>query len=350
MTDSSPHACARNRDVPPVPAGGGAFRAYSRLAPTPSGYLHQGNAVNFILTWMLVRHSGGRLNLRIDDADAGRCRPEYVEDIFRQLEWLGLDWDHGPAGPDDFFARHSQLLRLDRYRLALEKLELRGIIFYCTCTRRQIKNKAGANHLYPGTCRSCQRPPAAAHTTRIMVARQWTFAAASREFELLPGKTPPAAEDIAEPLISVQPAAEMGDFILWRRDELPAYQLASLVDDLDEQINLLVRGRDLLPSSAAQYFLAEQLGPAGQTFLKAKFLHHPLLTDTTGRKLAKSDRALSLAAMRRAGATPGDLYRLTARFLGLAADDIDSPADLLAAAADLPTPGQGRGLPVFTAG
>lgn len=289
----------------------------SRLAPTPSGYLHLGNAVNFILTWLLVRHGCGRLKLRIDDADAARSRPEYIADIFFQLEWLGLDWDLGPGGPDDFTARHSQLQRLERYREVLERLAKQGLLFFCTCTRRQIK-QADGGRLYPGTCHHRRHTPAAAHTIRIRVADHWTYQPELPRPELPSHIFPP-----------VGLAAEMGDFILWRRDDLPAYQLASLVDDLDDRSNLIVRGLDLLPSTAAQYFLAQQLGREGESFLQASFFHHPLLTNAQGGKLAKSDQALSLAAMRQNGTTAGDIYRRTAGFLGLSnADDINSLADL----------------------
>ncbi|MDF1613958.1 glutamate--tRNA ligase family protein [Desulfurivibrio dismutans] len=300
----------------------------SRFAPTPSGYLHLGNAVNLILAWLLVRRAGGLIKLRIDDADAHRCRPEFIEDIFRQLDWLGLDWDLGPGGPDEFTSRYSQRRRLERYREVLSTLQARGGLFFCTCSRRQIK-KISDSHLYPGTCRSCGQPPGRPHTARIMVPDQWTHDPAPREMVL--AATSGAGRPLAgSTLCPVSLATEMGDFILWRRDNLPAYQLASLVDDLDDGINFIVRGRDLLPSTAAQSFLAEQLGRAGGAFLAADFLHHPLLTNDQGQKLAKSDQALSLAAMRRAGTTPGDIYRQAARFLGQPGDEINSLADLLA--------------------
>ncbi|ADH86673.1 tRNA glutamyl-Q synthetase [Desulfurivibrio alkaliphilus] len=310
----------------------------SRLAPTPSGYLHLGNAVNFILTWLLVRRADGRLKLRIDDADAGRSRPEYIEDIFRQLEWLGLDWDLGPAGPDEFTARYSQLQRLERYRAGLNALQAQQVLFFCHCTRRQIK-KISADHLYPGTCRSRFQAPVEPHTVRIRVPHRWVFDPASQEAAWpFAAAWPTSGEQAPKTLLRETPslppvllATEMGDFILWRRDNLPAYQLASLLDDLDDEINLIVRGLDLLPSTAAQVFLAEQLGPAGAAFLGAEFLHHPLLTDRQGRKLAKSDQALSLAAMRAAGTSPAAVYRRAARFLGLPADEINTLADLLAA-------------------
>lgn len=279
----------------------------SRLAPTPSGYLHLGNAVNFLLTWRAVRLAGGVLRLRIDDLDSDRCRPEYIEDIFRQLEWLGLDWDEGPAGPDDFQRHYSQRLRLDRYRQALAELAERAQLFVCTCSRKQIQQRAPAG-IYPGTCRNLRHRASGAHALRIRVGPETVVPVGGLEIEL---------------------AQALGDFVLWRRDGQPAYQLASLVDDLDDRINLIVRGEDLRLSTAAQLFLAEKLGRP--EFARCRFHHHPLLPGENGRKLSKSDGALSLAALRQQGAQPQLAYRAAAMQLGLDAAAITTLADLLAA-------------------
>ncbi len=296
----------------------------SRLAPTPSGFLHLGNAVNFLLTWLFTRRAGGRLKLRIDDADCARSQPAFVEDIFRQLAWLGLDWDEGPAGPADFFARHSQLLRRDRYQELLNELGERGELFACCCSRKEIR-AASPSGLYPGTCRGNGRP-GGGHAIRVHVP----------EGSLVP------VNGTEVPL-----CREMGDFVLWRRDDLPAYQLASLADDLADGITLIVRGEDLRVSTAAQLFLAGLLGR--RDFLTATFYHHPLLTGPNGVKLSKSDNALSLAAMRRQGAHPSDVYRATAGALGLGAEQVRNLAELLdlvcasARAADQDAAGQAFG-------
>lgn len=279
----------------------------SRLAPTPSGFLHLGNAVNFIRTWLLVRQGGGSLKLRIDDLDSERCRPEYIEDIFRQLDWLGLDWDEGPTGPDDFRRRHSQHLRLERYRETAELLAAKARVFACTCSRKEIRQGSG-DGLYPGTCRGKGHRPAEAHAMRIAVD-QGTLVEVGRR---------------AIPL-----DRQLGDFVIWRRDDLPAYQLASLVDDLDDRINLIVRGEDLRLSTAAQLFLAACL--ERQDFVRADFIHHLLLPGDDGRKLSKSDNALSLAILRERGARPLLAYRAAALQLGLDPVEISSLADLLAA-------------------
>ena len=124
----------------------------SRLAPTPSGYLHLGNAFSFILTWLLVRRLGGKLHLRIDDLDAPRLNQDCLEDIFIQLEWLGLDYDTGPHGPEDHLRHFSQSLRLEEYMSALEEIRESGLLYACSCSRKQYLSKS-KNGQYPGTCR-----------------------------------------------------------------------------------------------------------------------------------------------------------------------------------------------------
>ncbi len=285
--------------------GPGSIR--SRIAPTPSGLLHLGNGVNFAVTWTLVRAAGGILRLRIDDADSGRTRPEFVEDVFRQLDWLGIDWDEGPSGVDDFFRNHSQLLRRGRYLEFLSALRRAGAVYPCSCSRREIR-AAAANGLYPGTCRSGVR-------------RGGPFALRLRVADNAAVKV----DGVAVPL-----ARRMGDFVLWRKDDLPAYQLASLADDIDGGINLIVRGEDLVESSAAQLYLASLLGGEGAGFAAARFVHHPLVRGRDGEKLAKSKGSLTLAAMRAAGAAPAVVWGHAARFLGLAAEVADGPS-LLAA-------------------
>lgn len=282
----------------------------SRLAPTPSGYLHLGNAVNFLHTWLLVRKAHGVIKLRIDDLDSARCRPEYIEDIFRQLAWLGLDWDEGPSGPDDFSRNHSQQLRLERYREVLEVLRGCDLLFPCSCSRKEILQRSPSG-LYPGTCRHRGHRRTVSQAIRIQVGTESELEVASRRLDL---------------------SREMGDFLVWRRDDRPAYQLASLVDDRDDRINLIVRGEDLLISTGAQLYLAAQLG--WEEFARVRFIHHPLLPGPDGRKLSKSDDALSLAALRGRGETPLLAYRAAARQLAINPSEISCLDDLLAALPD----------------
>lgn len=278
----------------------------SRIAPTPSGYVHLGNAVNFLLAWAMTRARKGALKLRIDDADGGRTRPAYVDDIFRQLEWLGIDWDEGPQTPDEFRRRHSQRLRVDRYREALAQLREAGHVFACTCTRSRLR-AAGAE-VYPGTCRGRPAPEREEFAWRLRVPPETTVT--------VQGTT-------------VQVGRQMGDFIVWRRDDAPAYQLASVVDDVDDRINFIVRGQDLWESTAAQLFLAGKLEGA-ERFRHVTFHHHRLIAGTDGRKLSKSDDAYSLAAYRQAGGAAADVYRAAAKMLGFDGEAITRPDDMLA--------------------
>lgn len=296
----------------------------SRIAPTPSGFLHIGNAFSFVLTWLLVRKASGKLMLRIDDMDAARKRPEYVEDIFRTLEWLGLDYDLGPQGPDDFERNFSQRHRLELYHSVLEDLkQVPGLLYACRCSRREIQHKS-TNGIYPGTCRRENLPFDNQNSAiRLNMPEQ----AVVSYFELLSKK------EVRQPL-----GQQMGDFVLWRKNGLPAYQLFSLVDDMDFGINLLVRGNDLCESTGAQLYLAECIFRKGQIFRKeagdfmnAGFLHHPLLLNSQGEKLSKSKGATSLLEMRIAGKGPEEIYARVARFIGLQEDNFPTAQALLKA-------------------
>jgi len=267
-----------------------------RYAPTPSGYLHIGNALNFTLNWLVARLNGGTILLRIDDLDADRKRPEYIEDVFESLTWLGLDWDKGPAcTPElrsgtlperssgvqalDFEKNWSQHQRLPFYFKALEKLRETGHLFACQKSRRDLAPFGGG---YPPEFRD----------------------------QNLHLDDPDVAWRMATPTDSVLP-----DFIVRRRDGIPAYQIASVVDDLHFGITHAVRGADLESSTLVQTYLAQCLGQ--EDFLKIKFLHHPLLTDATGEKLSKSVGATSLRAMRQDRVGPEEVFRQVAEMLGI---------------------------------
>ncbi|RAK63852.1 glutamate--tRNA ligase family protein [Hymenobacter edaphi] len=235
-----------------------------RLAPTPSGYLHLGNAVNFVLTWLLVRRSGGRLHLRIDDLDRNRLRRPYLESIFRTIEWLGLDYDHGPTGPDDFLRHHSQLLHLSDYNYLLRRLQLRpGLLHASTRSRTQETEVAVA----------LEQPGAA-----------WRA--------VVPAGTVVRFNDAWQGPVEIALDRAMPDFVLRKKDAVVAYQLASIADDLRLGTTLIVRGLDLLPSTAAQLWLAGLLPETAAFNAQCiHFLHHPLLPGPDGRKLSKSQQA-----------------------------------------------------------
>ena len=257
----------------------------SRIAPTPSGFLHVGNAVNFLITSWLVREHGGKLLLRIDDMDAPRMRTEYVDDIFRSLDWLGIEIDDGPSGTTDFVDNFSMRHKTDYYRAELDLLIQGDTATYaCTCSRKTIAAHSNTGR-YPGFCLD------SAHSLQ-------THDSALRIH--VPTGTRVAVGGQSIPLDET-----LGDFAVWRKAGLPAYQLASVVEDRDAGVNLVVRGSDLLESSAAQLFLAPGLG--AKTLAEATFVHHELLTSATGKKLSKSRGAYSLRSI---ADTPGSKDRV----------------------------------------
>lgn len=287
------------------PAPPGAARVVGRLAPTPSGYLHLGNAVNFVLTWLLVRRAGGALHLRIDDLDRARLRRPYLENIFRVINWLGLDYDHGPSGPDDFLQHYSQLLHLPAYNQVLRRLAQRPGLLYGS--QRSRTNEAGEVPL---------ATPGAAWRARV------------------PGGICLRFADGWQGTTQVPLATELADFIVRKKDGVAAYQLASVVDDLRLGTTLIVRGLDLLPSTAAQLWLAAQLAETRAfTASCIQFCHHGLLTDSAGHKLSKSTQAQGDQGVLALG-VPGPVYAAVARLLALPAGAGESLASLRAAFAE----------------
>ncbi|MBL7796361.1 MAG: hypothetical protein JNJ90_07650 [Saprospiraceae bacterium] len=273
-----------------------AFRAFIRtvgpasrlrMAPTPSGFLHLGNAYNFILNWLAARHTpGARLLLRMDDLDAERKRPEYVQDVFDTLRWLGLDWDEGPRSAEDFEQNWSQHRRLPLYEITLDRLRMGGHLFACAKSRRDLAPFAG------------------------------DYLPQFRE-QNLPLDAPDVAWRIKTPLPRVPGLPP--DFVVRRRDGVPAYQIASLTDDLHFGVTHVIRGADLAESTAAQQFLAECLGRT--EFSRIYFLHHPLLLNSDGSKLSKSAGAAALKTRREQGQSPEEVFQAVARWLDVGAAD-----------------------------
>jgi glutamyl/glutaminyl-tRNA synthetase len=275
----------------------------SRLAPTPSGFLHLGNAVNFTLTWLLTRRAGGTLHLRIDDLDRARFRPVYLDNIFRTLDWLGLDYDHGPSGPDDFERNFSQQHRLPEYEAVLQAARTAhpGLFYACRCSRTELSRQTLPGGRYPGTCRPVGLPLETSDTAwraRVSSAVQVTFS------------------DVMRGLTRVPLAQELGDFVVRKKDGIAAYQVASVVDDVRLGVNLIVRGQDLLPSTAAQLWLTPQL-PGQAAFSRTRFLHHGLLTDAAGEKLSKSTQASGHRGIVAEAGSVRVVYQAVARLLSL---------------------------------
>ncbi len=283
----------------------------TRFAPTPSGFLHRGNAFNFLLTWLLARTHDGYIHLRIDDMDEDRVRPEYLEDIFRSMEWLGLTWDKGPFSVQDHQAAFRQRLRLDTYLEYLDQLRKAGELFACTCSRKDIREKS-PDGSYPGTCKQRNRPFDAPETAwRIHSpwphAVGWTTISGHSDQEAL------------SPLLK--------DVILRKKDGWPAYQLISVAEDVAAGVTHVVRGKDLRASTACQLWLAEALGL--YSFSKVLFHHHHLIRGEKGQKMSKSAGDISLKHQYEPGTSSKHLIRAFADWMGWQAFEGESSAELL---------------------
>ena len=255
----------------------------SRFAPSPSGRLHLGHAFSAAIGHDAARRTGGEFRLRIEDLDPGRCRAEFVEDIYEDLRWLGLGWDGEVM---------VQSQRTHLYAEALERLRERGLAYACFCTRADIAASLTAPHgdagsAYPGTCRGLPDDPdlraSTPHSWRLDSAKALALAG-------MPGWT---EQDGAR---FEAKASDTGDAILARKDAPSSYHLACVVDDAASGVDLVVRGADLRPSTAVQRLLQALLG-----LPEPRYLHHALVLHADGRRLAKRDLAPTLAAMREAG-------------------------------------------------
>jgi glutamyl-tRNA synthetase len=224
--------------------------------------------VNFVLTWLLTRQAGGVLHLRIDDLDRARLRAAYLDNIFRVIDWLGIDYDYGPCGPDDFLRHYTQLLHLPEYNTVLRHLALVG------ATLRPGLVRASTRSRTMGT----EEP-----TTLDAPGVAWRAH--------VPAGTAVAFTDAWQGETTVPLGALMPDLVVRKKDGVAAYQVASVVDDLRLGTTLIVRGLDLLPSTAAQLWLAGQLSEtANFNADRIRFCHHSLLTNAAGQKLSKSQQ------------------------------------------------------------
>ena len=272
----------------------------TRFAPSPTGFLHLGHAYSALIAWRRAREAGGRFLLRLEDIDPVRCRPEYAAAILEDLAWLGLDWD----GPVRVQSEH-----VAEYRATLETLAERGLLYPCFCTRadiqREMERSAQAPHgpdggpRYPGTCRvlsADQRVARVAagepHALRLDMARAIATVAAPLVFE---------EED--EGTVAADPAP-FGDVVLARKDAPASYHLCVTHDDALQGVTLVTRGIDLKPATHLQRLLQALMGwPA------PRYAHHRLLTDPSGRRLAKRDRAATLRELRASGVSAAEVLR-----------------------------------------
>jgi len=268
----------------------------SRLAPTPSGWLHEGNGLSFILTWALARRHQARLLLRVDDLDRARYRPAYLEDIFETLHWLGLDYDQGPRSEDDLERHWSQRHRMSLYLELLAVLRESGVLYACVCSRSRRRLL-----LSDASC-----PCRAEGISLDDKDTAWKIP--------VPEGTRVACREPGG-IRYLDLHELMGDFVVRQKNGMPAYQVASLADDRHFGVDLIVRGQDLLPSTAAQLYLASLAGYTD--FLDTVFVHHPLILDEQGQKLSKSGGARALRSWRDEGHTPQHLITRVGELLSL---------------------------------
>ena len=256
----------------------------TRIAPTPSGYLHRGNAYNFLLVWLLARTHSGKIVLRIDDLDKGRYRPRFLESIFFDLDWMGIDWDVGPSSMKDAHT-FGQYGRMESYKDSLAQVRSNPLIFGCTCTRKIIR-RASPNGQYPGTCR--HREVSEDNIWRIWTKGEWAVLNSEKKF------------------------LENSSVVLRNRKGIPSYMFACVVDDWIHEVDVIVRGEDLYEASVTQSYLRRILGIQKEPI----HIHHPLLLDENGRKLSKSTKSVSLSALREDGMTKSLLYQGFAQWRG----------------------------------
>ena len=268
----------------------------TRLAPTPSGYLHLGNVLSFAITAAIAQKTGAKILLRIDDLDRNRVNKAYVEDIFETLNFLEIPWHEGPRSYQEYEREWSQVHRMEIYQKALDQLKELNHVFACTCSRSQL---AGSES-YPGICKHTGFDLGNENTSwrldtsikRELIIKTWCNGLIKRELPTV-----------------------IEDFVVRKKDGYPAYQLSSLVDDVYFDVDLIVRGTDLWPSTLAQHYLASTLNY--NAFLNATFHHHPLLMEAGTKKLSKSAGSTSVKYLREQGKRPANVYKAILEIIGV---------------------------------
>jgi glutamyl-tRNA synthetase len=271
----------------------------TRFAPTPSGFLHLGNLYSFLLTKVLAEKHGTKILLRIDDLDRERYREEYVQDIFDTLDFMELSYELGPKNLREFETQWSQIHRMEQYQAALEELGEKRLVFACDCSRKKIHEMDSSGY-YLGHCQDRRIPLDRKEVT-------WRFNALETDFVSLNSYPNQLNTSLVLP-------ADIAFFILKKKDQQPAYQLTSLLDDLHFGVDLIVRGQDLYSSSLAQLALAEKLSKP--EFQNITFFHHLILKGPKKKKLSKSDGSTSIKSMRQSGKKPRDVYQILGEYLG----------------------------------
>jgi glutamyl-tRNA synthetase len=272
----------------------------TRLAPSPTGALHLGNARTFLVNWLLARQQNWGIILRAEDLDGPRVKPGADHGMIEDLRWLGLDWDKGPI---------YQSRRTSHYDQALETLRRKGLTYPCICSRKEVEEAASAPHadgaaVYPGTCRGrfASREQALQESGRSAAIR---FLAPAGRIQF---------EDALRGICQYDSQRDLGDFVIQKGDGTAAYQLAVVADDLEMGVTHIVRGDDLLESTARQQLIYDALGRRDAI---PWYMHLPLVVGTDGRRLAKRHGDTRLAYYREAGVRPGKVVALLARWCGI---------------------------------
>ncbi len=306
-----------------------------RLAPSPTGALHLGNARTFLMAWLSIRQQAGTILLRIEDIDSPRVKPWAVQQTLEDLRWIGLDWDYGPE-ENAFSIPLIQTQRADRYREVLDQLVRDHKLYRCYCSRSEVTAAASAPHegplantaenyastdtnspmdqtqplegtVYPGTCRRPENFGSLCHAESRPFAWRWWFDDGPLEWtDMLLGRQ------------SAFPAKQLGDFVIGKGDGWPAYQLAVIVDDHDMGVNEVVRGCDLVPSTYRQIAVLDHL-----RWDRPRYIHLPLMVGQDGRRLAKRHGDTRLAWFREAGVSPELIVGFLAHSIGMI-DKIES--------------------------
>jgi glutamyl-tRNA synthetase len=271
----------------------------TRIAPTPSGFLHLGNAFSFLLTKALSEKTGAKILVRIDDLDRERYRTEFVQDIFDTLDFLEITIDLGPKSVREFESEWSQIHRMGLYQKALEDLRTTGNLFACDCSRKKIQQLDSSGY-YLGQCLdrrlSLDKPETA-----------WRINTMESDFQTF--------TEYPDQKVAALIPQDTAFYIVRKKDRLPAYHLTSVVDDLHFGVDLIVRGKDLHSSTLAQLDLAKKLNL--DSFSNITFHHHPLIKGEKQEKLSKSEGATSVQYLRKEGKTLRDIFRVLGKSMGL---------------------------------
>ena len=287
----------------------------TRLAPSPTGALHLGNARTFLINWAIARQSGQRIVLRIEDLDGPRVKKGADESAIRTLEWLGLDWDEGP-----YYQRND----LEPYQQALDKLRAKGLVYPCSCSRKDIEAaqsapNAGDHELrYPGTC----RPADGVQFHEKGVNYELADTPVENAWRLRVPNSNISFHDDFQGQIQVNVQQNVGDFVVATKMGLPAYQLAVVVDDARQGINCIVRGDDLIDSAARQLWLYQML----ELQPPAHYIHLPLVVGEDGRRLAKRHGDTRIDFYRKSKVTPERIIGLLAYWSGITNQRIEMDA------------------------